>query len=71
MFVRLSRMFPWHQEPMIHLTSMEVEEIDRVARAYGFEIGRGQQIAEIIEVGEDNPFLKQDWRDRIKIGEPK
>ena len=44
----------------------ELDEIDRNARAYGFEIGRGQRLSEGIETSEDNPFLDPNWRDTIE-----
>jgi len=41
-------------------------EIDRNARAYGWEIGHGHPLAEQIEsTSDDNPFLNPDWRDQI------
>lgn len=40
-------------------------EIDRCARAYGFEIGRGKPLErEIHEVSPDNPFMHPFWRSR-------
>ena len=44
---------------------VDIEEIDRNARAYGYEIGRGQPIAKTIETSEDNPFLDKDWKSKI------
>lgn len=42
------------------------EEIDRCARAYGFEIGRGHPLTEVItELSEDNPFINKNWRNKI------
>jgi hypothetical protein len=38
-------------------------EMDRNARAYGWEIGRGQLISPNVYVSEDNPFMDEDWRD--------
>ena len=44
-----------------------VDEIDRNARAYGYEIGRGHPLAKFIPVASDgNPFLKFDWRDGLQ-----
>lgn len=41
----------------------EVEEIDRCARAYGWEIGRGHPMVETIsECTLGNPFLDPNWR---------
>lgn len=37
-------------------------EIDRNARAYGWEIGNGQTIARQIDVTEGNPFTGTAWR---------
>ncbi len=54
-----------HKEAMLY-TNQDLDEIDRNARAYGFEIGRGQALAERIESSEDNPFLDPNWRDLIK-----
>lgn len=47
-------------------TKDDLDEIDRNARAYGFEIGRGRALAEGIETSEDNPFLSPNWRDAIE-----
>jgi hypothetical protein len=43
-----------------------IEEVDRAARAYGFEIGRGQALKETVETSLDNPFMNNAWRDAIK-----
>lgn len=37
-------------------------EVDRNARAYGWEIGRGQPIGWEIKTTPGNPFLDPDWR---------
>lgn len=43
-----------------------IEEIDRNARAYGWEIGRGHPLHSTIKVNSpDNPFLDSDWRSKI------
>ena len=34
---------------------------DRNARAYGWEVGRGQPIGAVIQSSPDNPFLDPDW----------
>lgn len=40
-------------------------EIDRNARAYGFEIGRGKPLErELSEISPDNPFIHPFWRSR-------
>lgn len=49
------------QELITHYSN--IDEIDRNARAYGFEIGRGQEIGPQVNASEDNPFLSRDWRD--------
>ena len=42
-------------------------EIDRNARAYGWEIGRGHPLVERIESTDpENPFLAADWRTRLR-----
>lgn len=43
----------------------QLEGIDRNARAYGWEVGRGQEIGSEVQTSDDNPFLDPDWRDRI------
>jgi len=40
-------------------------EMDRMARAYGFEIGRGQRLTESVQTQGDNPFLDPNWREKI------
>jgi hypothetical protein len=54
-----------------HLTSHfkyeELEELDRNARAYGFEIGRGKDIKEVVSASDDNPFLYNDWAERAGL----
>jgi hypothetical protein len=47
-------------------TAADLEEIDRNARAYGFEVGRGQALtAQIAGLSDDNPFVKKGWRDGV------
>jgi hypothetical protein len=53
----------------MELTPEELTEIDRQARAYGFEIGRGQPLAEQVNASDDNPFLDKNWRQSV-IYEP-
>lgn len=44
----------------------QIGEIDRTARAYGFEIGQGHPLVEqITELSEDNPFMDPNWRTKI------
>lgn len=42
-----------------------IEEIDRIARAYGWEIGRGHPMTSKIVMSEDNPFLNPNWRENV------
>lgn len=49
------------------LIQKELDEIDRNARAYGYDVGRGHPLTkEIAEVSEDNPFLDPNWRDHVE-----
>lgn len=42
------------------------DEIDRNARAYGWEIGKGHPLVEQIEkMQPDNPFLNKNWRENL------
>lgn len=44
----------------------QVEEIDRNARAYGWEVGRGHPLTEQLNTVESaNPFLDKNWREQI------
>lgn len=43
------------------------DEMDRNARAYGWEIGQGQVMAQVINFSPDNPFLDPDWRDHVHL----
>lgn len=36
-----------------------IEEIDRNARAYGYEVGKGAEPADVVQVTEGNPFVPQ------------
>jgi hypothetical protein len=47
-------------------TNATVIEIDRNARAYGYEVGRGKSLAKGVETSEDNPFLDLNWRDHVE-----
>lgn len=42
-----------------------LEEIDRNARAYGFEVGRGKDPKGVIHTSPDNPFMDKGWKDNI------
>lgn len=41
----------------------ELLEIDRNARAYGWEVGRGQGCGQQVKASPDNPFMDENWRD--------
>jgi hypothetical protein len=43
------------------MTPKDIREIDRNARAYGFEVGRGRPAQEVVTASPDNPFLDPDW----------
>lgn len=44
-----------------------LEELDRAARAYGFEIGRGHPLTEkLTSISPDNPFMDRKWKSKIK-----
>lgn len=48
----------------------DIEEIDRSARSYGWEIGHGHPLTERIEAtSPDNPFRDANWRERVGKGE--
>jgi len=49
------------------LTEQQLEEIDRNARAYGYEIGRGKPMTDQLDASPDNPFLDPDWRDKQEL----
>lgn len=44
----------WQQEAL--------DEMDRNARAYGWEIGRGKPMTRQMEMSPDNPFIQEDWK---------
>ena len=60
-----SEMARGYEPPSMSLSPPELSEVDRAARAYGWEIGRGQSLAEQVETSPDNPFMDPNWRDRI------
>lgn len=47
--------------------SASVKETDRNARAYGWEVGRGRVMQEMIEYDPENPFLFSDWREQFGL----
>lgn len=49
-----------------HYGVSDLAEIDRNARAYGWEVGRrGIEPTAVTETSEGNPFIDPDWRDRM------
>lgn len=50
------------------MTDEELEEMDRNARAYGWEIGQGAKIDHMVDASEENPFLDVNWRDQLSRG---
>ena len=51
------------------MTPQDIREIDRNARAYGFEIGRGRLVlGEVVTTSPDNPFLDPDWASNVVPG---
>lgn len=45
------------------------EEIDRNARAYGWEVGKHGQLDPTVGLSPDNPFADPNWRDRVGGGD--
>lgn len=44
-----------------------VDEIDRNARAYGWSVGQGAPLTEVlVDVSDANPFLDPNWRERVQ-----
>ena len=39
-----------------------LNEMDRNARAYGWEIGHGQPMTQVIDFSPENPFIDPNWR---------
>lgn len=54
-----------YDPPSMSLNPPELIELDRQARAYGWEIGHGQPLGKEINTSEDNPFMDPNWRDHI------
>lgn len=57
--------WPMHL-PYVDPEEQRAENIDRNARAYGWEIGRGAPLVDKIEYSPDNPFLNPNWRENIQ-----
>lgn len=43
----------------------ELREIDRNARAYGWEVGHGQPLGRVLLSVDSNPFLMPGWRQGV------
>jgi len=57
-------------ENVIGIPADHLEEMDRNARAYGWEVGHGQTLASRIEhISEENPFQDPEWRHRVFLSE--
>lgn len=53
--------------PEIGLSRAQLDEIDRNARAYGWEIGNGHPLVEKLDtLSPNNPFLSPDWAEGLK-----
>jgi hypothetical protein len=50
----------------MEISQEQLDEIDRNARAYGFEIGRGKALTKNLNMSDDNPFLESSWRDNVQ-----
>lgn len=51
----------------VHTAIEGLEEIDRNARAYGWEVAKHNMLIEIFDhVCEDNPFMDKNWRDNLE-----
>lgn len=44
----------------------KLDEIDRNARAYGFDVGQGAPLAEKLTTSAANPFLDPNWREQLE-----
>lgn len=46
----------------------DLDEVDRCARAYGWEVGRGRTLVQgEIGLSEDNPFRSSHWKDGVPV----
>lgn len=50
-----------HGGPFVETVASWASEIDRNARAYGWEVGRGRAMAEILALSKENPFGNPEW----------
>ena len=65
-----SKVISVKDDPKILTSSFNFEELgelDRNARAYGFEIGRGKKMEDVVSSSDDNPFLHKDWAERAGL----
>ena len=48
-----------------------MDEADRNARAYGWEIGHGSPLVAVLDFSPENPFIDPNWRDNVRsdVGE--
>ena len=67
-FVYAKNFRSWRKTSVIsEVVSDHVQEVDRNARAYGFEIGRGKPLTKTVDgLSDDNPFLTSTWRNRVE-----
>lgn len=57
----------WSSIVMFELVDPSIEESDRCARAYGWEVGYGHPLVkQINELCKTNPFLDPNWRDKLE-----
>ena len=41
------------------------DEMDRNARAYGWEIGRGKPLTQVLDFSPENPFIDPNWKEKV------
>jgi hypothetical protein len=54
-------------DEMVTIRRVDLESIDRNARAYGWEIGRGQALSTQVDVTEGNPFMDTGWKASVPL----
>lgn len=47
------------------ITKDMLDDMDRNARAYGWEIGKGKPLTTEMEMSPDNPFTDKNWKDNV------
>lgn len=56
------------QVSLASIDTPDLDEVDRCARAYGWEVGRGRTLVQgEIGLSEDNPFRTLHWRDGVPV----